>query len=310
VQGANEIQLYTPATIDFAYWLDQTDTTPIDQQAEIMRLIAGIPQPGFGARGIISFDPWSQVKAWKENTAGPLDWVKSAFASGGHVGVKIYPARGFLPYFNSRISYFPKKLRELTAPAHPGAELDRALGALYEWCLAGDIPITAHCAFSSFTKPELGARASPFYWRNALAQFPRLRLNLAHCGGPWDLEPDPHRPGAETWTAEVINLLNDQRYNVFADVADNSYVLENSAEDRQRNTQANSRLRGYLSNAQRARTRLMYGTDWSPLGRELNADRYYSAMKTSFCNAIKFSPSEIQGFMGGNAAQFLNLAVA
>jgi hypothetical protein len=108
----------------------------------------------------------------------------------------------------------------------------------------------------------------------------------------------------------VINLLNDQRYNVFADVADNSYVLENSAEDRQRNTRANSRLRGYLSNAQRARTRLMYGTDWSPLGRELNADRYYSAMKTSFCNAIKFSPSEIQGFMGGNAAQFLNLAVA
>jgi len=59
-----------------------------------------------------------------------------------------------------------------------------------------------------------------------------------------------------------------------------------------------TRLYGYLHNAPRARTRLMYGTDWSPLGRELNADRYYSAMKTTFCTAMKFSPSEVRGFMG------------
>ena len=170
-QGTDEIRLYTPATIDFANWLDQTDTTPIDQQAEIMSLIAGLPQQGFGARGIIAFDPWRQVQAWKDNTTGPLDWVSSAFAAGGHVGVKIYPARGFRPYFNSRETYFPKKLRELTAPAPPGPELDRALGALYEWCLARDVPIMAHCAFSSFTEPKLGARASPFFgamlWGNS-----------------------------------------------------------------------------------------------------------------------------------------------
>jgi predicted TIM-barrel fold metal-dependent hydrolase len=308
-QGADEIRLYTPATIDFAYWLDQTDTTPIDQQAEIMRLISALPQPGFGARGIIAFDPWSQVKAWKDNTPGPLDWVRNAFAAGGHVGVKIYPARGFFPYFNAGKDYFPRQLRELTAPTDPGVELDRALGALYEWCLAGDIPIMAHCAFSSFTMWRLGARASPFGWRNALAQFPKLRVNLAHCGGSWDLARDPHRPGAETWTGEVINLLNDPRYNVFADVADNSFVLENSAADQDTNCGANERLAGYLSNAPRARTRLMYGTDWSPLGRELHADRYYAAMKTNFCNALKFTPSEVLGFMGGNAARFLNLAV-
>jgi predicted TIM-barrel fold metal-dependent hydrolase len=306
-QRTDEIRLYTPATIDFANWLDQTDTTPIEQQAEIMSLIAGLPQQGFGARGIIAFDPWRQVQAWKDSTTGPLDWVSDAFAAGGHVGVKIYPARGFRPYFNSRETYFPKKLRELTAPAPPGPELDRALGALYEWCLARDVPIMAHCAFSSFTEPKLGARASPFFWRDALGQFPKLRVNLAHCGGPWDLDHDPHRPEAETWTEEVIKLMNDSRYNVFADVADNSNVLENTIQDKDRNLRANKRLACYLSHAPRARTRLMYGTDWSPLGRELNADRYYSAMKTAFCTAMRFSPSEARGFMGDNAAQFLNL---
>jgi hypothetical protein len=127
-QGADEIRLYTPATIDFAYWLDQTDTTPIDLQAEIMRLISALPQPGFGARGIISFDPWSQVKAWKDNAPGPLDWVKNAFAAGGHVGVKIYPARGFLPYFNAGEDYFPRQLWELTAPRHPRCRTRQGVG--------------------------------------------------------------------------------------------------------------------------------------------------------------------------------------
>ena len=73
--------------------------------------------------------------------------------------------------------------------------------------------------------------------------------------------------------------MNDSRYNVFADVADNSNVLENTIQDKDRNLRANKRLACYLSHAPRARTRLMYGTDWSPLGRELNADRYYSAMR-------------------------------
>jgi hypothetical protein len=30
-------------------------------------------------------------------------------------------------------------------------------------------------------------------------------------------------------------------------------------------------------------------------------------MKTAFCTAMRFSPSEARGFMGDNAAQFLNL---
>jgi predicted TIM-barrel fold metal-dependent hydrolase len=300
--GSHEIKFYAPGMIDFAYWLGQFDTTSIADQVRVTAAISALPNHSYALHGLVAFDPWRQVE--EPNT---LSTIKDAVTKSGCIGVKLYPPMGFRPLFNIDERKFPAGLEDHYVD--PGKRLDDALRTLYDWCISDDVPIVAHCSYSQFFRKKYGNRASPFFWEKALDQYPTLRLNLAHCGGIWDIDRDRHRPGAETWTKKVIELLGSGKYpNLYADVGDDTAVLENTREDAGLEKRITDRLAGYLHDNQRARGRLMFGTDWTLAGRELNMHRYYEYMKTRFCDGLNLSDSEREGVLGYNAASFLGLA--
>src|SRR5207245_3076636 len=117
-----------------------------------------------------------------------------------------------------------------------------------DWCIQDDVPIEAHCSYSQFPNPQYGARAAPDGWAAVLDLDSRLRLNLGHCGGPWDMGvDDPTRPGASEWTQRVIRLLGSGRYpNLFADISDAAIVLDRDAGEAAQDKKVTERLRAVL----------------------------------------------------------------
>jgi hypothetical protein len=55
----------------------------------------------------------------------------------------------------------------------------------------------------------------------------------------------------------------------------------------------------------RARTRLMYGTDWVMLSRVGEVEEYYPSMRNRLPSSLRIDPA---GFVGANAAQFLGIS--
>ena len=109
------------------------------------------------------------------------------------------------------------------------------------------------------------------------------------------------------WTQTVIELLGDPNAypNLYADVSDDSFILHPGSAD---NRELMRKLSGFLRSNLKARARLLYGSDWSLLAREADANDYYECMKTHFCNCLNFTADERRGFLGGNAMRFLGLA--
>src|SRR5262249_5977294 len=143
-------------------------------------------------------------------------------------------------------------------------EIEKQMQEFLKFCLEEDVPILAHCSFSQYVKKAEGACAAPEAWEVFLKQsgHEKLRLNLGHCGGPWDLGPN-----SETntiWTETVIKLLektNDYP-QLYADLGDDSWILNPYSAA---NQELMTKLKCVLNDNQNAKARLLYGSDWSLL---------------------------------------------
>ena len=287
---AADVFLYTPAMLDIGTRLGEPDTSDLGEQVEVMRLISQIKGLGFALHAFVAFDPFRAI-----DDATVLPVVKDAIRNQGAIGVKIYPPMGIKPCNNSGSS----GLNE---------QLDRQMGQFLQFCLDEDVPILAHCSFSQYVSlhPEDGACAAPEVWQRFLRQpgHAKLRLDLGHCGGPWDFDPNPQTN--TIWTKTVIALIGSGDFpNLYADVSDDSAILDPDSDN---NQELMRRLLGFLRQNPRARTRLLYGSDWSLLARESGANDYYASMKTHFCDFLGFTAAERRGYLGGNALRFLGLA--
>jgi predicted TIM-barrel fold metal-dependent hydrolase len=287
---AADVFLYTPAMLDIGTRLGEPDTSDLSEQVEVMRLISQIKGRSFAVHAFAAFDPFRAI-----DNPDALAVVKDAIRNQGAIGVKIYPPMGFKPCLNSN-SLGVKQ------------QLDQQMGKLLKFCLDEDVPILAHCSFSQYVSlhPEDGACAAPEAWRAFLQQpgHKKLRLDLGHCGGPWDFKPNSETK--TVWTKTVISLLGSDTYpNLYADVSDDSWILE---PDSVNNRKLMNRLAGFLQNNPKARGRLLYGSDWSLLARESGANNYFASMKTHFCDRLNFTAAERRGYLGGNALRFLGLA--
>lgn len=293
---SQEVFLYTPSLLDIGHFVGDLGTSPIAPQVEIMALIAARPGNPYAVHALVPFDPWRSID-------GPaaLDIVSDAILHKGCVGVKVYPPMGFKPIAND-VANFPKWRR----PMHPdGArQVDQQMKALLRFCLQYDVPILAHCSFSQFVTEAGGYCAAPEHWQAFMDAAPpnrNLRLNLAHLGGPWDLEFG--------WSKQVAGMLDGRYPNLYSDLADASFVLQADPTK----SAANEKVMKYLAETvlpvgSPARARIMYGSDWSLLAREEGFGTYYGEVKTCLSDRLHLTIDERRGFMGRNALRFLGLA--
>ncbi len=285
----NRIDLYTPLTVDLGMGLEDTAKTTIREQLELHEKISRLSMmdrlPG-GVRGqvhgFVGFDPRRELRARRtDDIELPLAVVRSAIEDYGMVGVKLYPPMGFRPFGN------------VDHPAVPdGAELDGILGELYAWCVAADVPITAHCNTSNHAHESFKDFASPDYWSLAFDAFPELRVNMGHFGGARTSEP----PDGWPWKAAALTARHPHAY---ADVGNHKI------HDDDIRTDYFTMLATMYSAPPTAAMagRLMFGSDWYMLASQQDHDEFLDRYEESY--RAEFGDELTNAFLGTNALRFL-----
>src|SRR4051812_33949924 len=242
--------------------------------------------PGGGKARIhpfVAFDPLREVQARAVgDIEPPLDLAKTAVASYGFVGVKVYPPMGWRPIGNS-------DLGTLT-----GVSIDEALTDLYSWCVEEHVPLTAHCNRSNYVDENRADLAGPDGWIEVLEAFPKLHLNLGHFGG------------VHATAAGDVGDDWPQRIAVAAGKFDHLYVDvgNHPVSDGELMAQYGDLLDGFF-NAQATaaiRDRIMFGSDWFMEALHPEAPEFLDQYEEFFG---RWGRGDVDGFLGGRALRFL-----
>ena len=299
--GANQVRLFTPALVDFSFWLDDEPRSGFESQIRVMERIQRL-QVDTPVHCFAAFDPWREVinvESGRVDTS--LELVKWAISEMGFIGVKLYPPMGFLPAGNEGSGLrYPD--RAATVPGFT-KKIDDALDRLYSWAAAQGVPIMAHATNSNGAGEGFGGRASPKNWRPVLEKYPSLRLNLGHFGG-FD-ESNSAGIDEKDWEDLFGELVGSGHDSLFAD---SSYL--NEVLPRKLSQSKIERLRsswaGFIDRHDRDVKHLMFGTDWLMLGQEAKHAEYISAV-ASFVQSVGMSADQRRRYMGANAARYLGL---
>ena len=308
--GKNGIALFTPALVDFTYWLDEFPRSPLADQVYVMDLIQRRQDGPAMLHGFVPFNPLHQLVAATEGqTSGelPLDLVKHAVMEAGFVGVKLYPPMGFLPTDNRR--------HEIAVPARfesfPGFQvgLDRALDELYAWCQRHSVAIMTHSTNSNAAVAGAGMRAHPALWAPVLERYPGLRLNLAHFGGFDEVLRAPTTrpvPPSASWEDAVGELLETGERTVYADLSYLHEYLRRNVDAAQR-VRLRALTRDYLDRFDPAVEHLVYGSDWIMLAREFGHADYLTTI-ADLLDALGLDAAAGRRVFKWNAVHYLGLA--
>jgi hypothetical protein len=324
------ISLFTPAMVDFTYWLaenrddandpdptkDPGGITPLADQIAVMSALAQRRSDSAGnlityaLHPFVSFCPWREVAQRQANTLPAAQrqfaLVKDAILNKGFVGIKLYPLMGFRPTGNAAqpASIYPARLQLLHDFA---ANLDLVLDELYSWCVANDVPVMAHCSFSQYSSIAGARLGGPQGWWEVLQTHKNLRLNLAHAGGVWNLAADRAaqitKEAGGLWPIDVVGRLGSSAYpNLYADIADFSDALgcQNAVPD----SSALGGLAKTVAANPAARKYIMYGTDYMFLIQTPGTEMYVAQMRDCVAAALGMGAGDL---MGLNAARFLGL---
>jgi predicted TIM-barrel fold metal-dependent hydrolase len=309
-----KIDLMTTQIIDYDWPLgDLTTPSSLREQVMVMERIMRLTNGR-----ILNFAPFCPFKqaAFFRGIPGvdnPIDIVQDAVLNRGHVGVKIYPPMGFLPYGNAGLgpTYWGDDTpvrKELRGPTL-GAELDAALDVLYAWCLDNDVPVMAHtspgnaaaCKYLTDIMPPRG-------WQAVVQRYPGLRVNFAHFGHT-DIVSNG---GANASVLMAYMSAGDTSggRNLYADSAYFAEVLT----DRQKVDEQLRKL--FVATAAKGEAalsrRLMYGTDWEMVIMEGGTTAYlelFEEVMADLSQDSTISPHRdlADRFFGLNAASYLGL---
>ena len=281
------VDLFTPALVDFQYWLSDPPKTRLQSQYELMSRISRLVAPRM--HPLAAFDPWRE-SLFPGGDDGSLKWVQLAVLEWGFIGVKLYPPMGFAPLGNDELDF--TRIGQSDSKKF-GERLDEIMRSFFQWTVEHDVPIMAHAGDSNESKKDFGKRAGPEFWEKALKEFPTLKVNLAHFGGHEELE------NPKGWPAQFIKLMNDYE-NVYADLGHFESIL--SDEDAESILES---LGNLILDNPILKERLMFGTDWSMIARLKNADNYFEKMLEGL--ASRFNDDVIGNIMGRNATKFFGL---
>ncbi|MCC2689459.1 MAG: hypothetical protein K0S21_2262 [Rhizobiaceae bacterium] len=296
--GEARTRVFVPALVDFERWFQASESvSAAEDQIAVMSALARRRADAV----ILNFAPFCPLRAALEREDGrdPLATLRWAVADMGFAGVKLYPPLGFAPTGNddATLAGLPR------APAGGGAALDAELDAFYAWCVASDVPVTAHATNTQDAGICSALQASPARWRPVLQRH-ALRLNLAHFGGfgeemgaAFCVDPE----GVD-WERHGARLMADAP-GVHVDL---SYWSEAALPGSLRRADVLEKLTALLVEFPVLRTRLLYGSDWTMIGREPRHEGYLEATMRALADA-GLDEAGKAAVMGGNARSFLGL---
>jgi predicted TIM-barrel fold metal-dependent hydrolase len=223
--------------------------------------------------GFCAFDP-RRPGNWRERCE---DAIKKGF-----IGFKFYPPLGY-------------------RPSGDKPEIQAATNDFFDYCVARDLPVFAHCTPQGFqTRYKEGKNAHPNNWKAVLEneRWSKLRLCLGHAGGEDVVTDEISSPGwmaadDNEWAcddnfARIVTELCTTYPNVYCEVANMFHMLnpDNGAT--------------FVANLERARTaasdagrpydlmdKMAYGTDWHMPDMVDNTRRYFEVF-LNIMNRIEY----------------------
>jgi predicted TIM-barrel fold metal-dependent hydrolase len=215
---------------------------------------------------------------------------------------------GFAPWGNSGKTLWQGKASLPAAASDPnfGKKLDAAMGRLFEYCVANDVPVMAHTNHSNGPYEEFKDLAGSTYWKLALERFPDLHVSFGHFG---DTDPEDHSGDR---TLPFVQLMSQTAgfpgANAYADSGYFAGVLMNQGKMR------DVLMSLYGVEKQIMLERLMYGTDWTMILPQKSVERYLSDFMDVMRRIEQAQPgigarrtSLSNAFFGRNATEYLGL---
>ncbi len=297
--GEGGIRIYSPSMVDFTAWFfTQESVTPVADQIEVVSRIAQT----YTSALVLPFAPFCPLRAALEHDEDrdidTLRHVKHAVLERGFLGVKLYPPMGFRPTGNTGTLSVPK------APKGGAEALDTELDALFRWCIENEVAIKAHATNSIAAGPNTGRFADPAGWQALMRRegFGDLRLNLAHFGGFDESNRTNTFTSQGDWEETLAEMV-EEFPNVYFDLGYWNEVTEADAATRERVLTLTGNL---LARSPQMAKRMMYGSDWSMIGKEPGHPEYLAEVLKSL-DQLGLTDQQVEDVMGGNAARYLGL---
>ena len=313
----------SPSLVDFSYWLgldeqkdeDRAIPSPLASQVDVFSRLAK-QRDDIALIPFAPFDPLREIVGNIHGASPSLSLVQDAVLNKGFAGVKIYPPMGFRAIGNSAGDVdnfhadrvYRKALRAAgkSAAMSVGEALDTALRELYGWAEANNVPIKAHANNSIESQTCGGIKASPQYWMDVLGEFRRLKVNLAHFGGfeeTREQRSDRCDPGPTDWEDLIGELITSSDAVYF----DTGYWMELITDRRADRRTIIERAGRFFNDYPEAKTRIMYGTDWSMIGKDPGHERYLEIIDETIRDLFPGDLKAQQDYFGRNAIRFLGL---
>jgi predicted TIM-barrel fold metal-dependent hydrolase len=316
-EWVRRVDLYVPLVVDFEYWFKNTLDHDVRAQIDCVYKDAVLPHCG-RIHPFVPFDPARQL-AWERQKLTPdgqrpeygsLELVKDAIENKGFIGVKLYNSLGYRPLGNAdllavlqrkRVAVRNEKMQYL----FEGAEYDRVLRELYQYCEENGVPITAHCQTGGIEAyPEASYHfGNPVLWRDVVEEYPNLRLNLAHFA--WGQGSGYRDKRVSDLVKAVCSMMINYNY-VYADVSHHHLISRRG--HRMNVASYRAICNDYAGKGlEKLKRRLLYGSDWHVLRRVRSFESFMKHYITVLRQANFYAEEEIGDFLGGNALEFLGL---
>ncbi|WP_028466003.1 amidohydrolase family protein [Nisaea denitrificans] len=327
-----------PALIDYDFWLGEHVTkSTLEDQVLVMGHVAR-RQDGPAVHGYVAYDPLRRAlykSGYFEaenlpNAFDPLELVSTALNDHGFAGVKLYPPMGFRPFANTeepvpdyQVTVL-ERFAKLRPPSGPGScdtspmghknctayLLDEAMSDLFELCIDLDVPILSHATNSNSAAKGTGDRGDPYYWARALEKFPKLRVLLGHFGRFNEQDRSAGAPGnvdypEATWEWTIGRFIRAHPdAQLYADI---SFLSEIGFVPRGSQKVLADCMRRWCVEFDPECHHLVFGTDWTMLGRIPAYDGYTSRIYDFFESEVGFSKDQLERLFRENAIRFLGL---
>ena len=286
------ISAFSPSLVDFEYWFTeraQSRLSSQQDQLEVMSRLALLER----RKVLLNFAPFCPLRAAVDGDSVHRR-IRNAILRQGFVGVKIYPPMGFKPIGNSSNPGPMGGVRKAS-----GTAIDRELRKMYRWCNDNGVPIKSHGNNSLAAGECTGQNAAPDLWAKVLQDYSDLRINIAHFGGFEEVTAPDECSDPPPYERRAAQLI-DRYPNAYVDLG----FWNEVAGTNRPGTEILSRVRALVAQSPALADRIMYGSDYTMIGRERQHNAYLRDVATAIDGIKGLSRDAIFAL---NAQRYLGL---